>query len=469
MAREDLHRWFQEGNGIAALWKPSGLLRREIKVPPCARALRLPDGKSLLPSGTPLEGEAIFIHKGEVAVPVNIQDLVDREQVPGTLKMTLYIEPPNSRVAVLLLRDHCLKKRNRLDTECLAEHLGPLIRSGVVPILTETTWDGEDGLLPRIRKGGLISRLLKDDLFGWGLSLIRVVRIDVESETVTAHRESELKLREESRRIRERLEFLELWKREEMGEVLARDEVEKMAAHLQRQGLLRNLEHKRKLAQESLQAEKEHAQERSRMRRILEREQLATQMEIDEERLAYEIEKAKRLQKSLEDAGILGAVTSVKDPLQKERLIELLIQKEMSPEQIAAQVRVKEVQQLEERIERVAADLRAELIGGSPPPWCSDLPEFKRIWLAAGLALYRIDSAQAFQSGEPTPVLPPEDLGYLRSLHVVGSGDSTAVLVGAQAGVLEYRPKESTWTVLRYRPAPRGRGGANSVAILGDR
>ena len=131
--------------------------------------------------------------------------------------------------------------------------------------------------------------------------------------------------REEAARIQERLDFLELWKKEENGEALAKEEVERIAAHLQQQGLLRKIEREREEHLERIQAEEDFALARERLNRRMHKERILSEMEIDSERLEHELQQAERLQAAFEQNGWLAVVRSAEDPEGRIRLLERLI------------------------------------------------------------------------------------------------------------------------------------------------
>ncbi|MFQ5653139.1 MAG: hypothetical protein ACE5GW_00225 [Planctomycetota bacterium] len=459
--------WQREQGGVAALSRESALSLRERTVPEGARALILPHGDHLLAPGERLEGDAILVRTGEFQVPIRIEDLHDRAGRPGTITLTLLLDPPASRTAFLLFRDRCLARSDTADAADLARELLPPVRRLLEGWLEGSPWDGEQGVVRRLRVGKELVGALEEPLFERGLSLVRVIGAQVDSQPLREQRKRKSELVREAARVRDRLEFLDLWKREEEGEALARSEVERMAAHMRREGLLREISEQKERARLRVEAQLEEARSRGRMRRILERERIATQMEIDEQRLEAEIERARRLEESLQENGLLGMIQGIEDGDERARLIERLIEKEMTPQQLAARVPGGAIRELEARLERIATELRAEIQGGGAPHWASELAPARRVWLAAGLTLYRIGGDGAFRGEEPTPVLPPEDIGYLRSVTVTGSGDETVVLAGGQGGVAVYRPQDSRWSIYPYRHGPRGRGGANSVAFEG--
>ena len=202
MAR-DYDRWFQSQQGVACRFA-SGLLVAGV-VPEGAQALLTGEGRgaALLPSGTAIDGEAILFRTREITVPLVVEDLTDRDGTPGTLKANLVIEPPMTRTAMLLLRDAFLKGRDHLEAEHLAPYFGQRVRPGLLRVLVERPWDGEGGFEPRLRKGEFLPALLKEPLFDVGLSLLRVLDVEIESEPLEERRtrQSDLSIRPRKRSI----------------------------------------------------------------------------------------------------------------------------------------------------------------------------------------------------------------------------------------------------------------------------
>ncbi len=473
MTRDEWSAWFRDEGGLAALWKPAGLFARGGEVPPGAIGFPLEDGERTLEAGDSFRGAILLVRPSELTVPVTLPELADAEGVEGRLQATLVVDPPRSRVAALLVRDHLLADRERAGSPELALLLRPHLLDGVRPLLHQGRWDGDTGVLKRLRNSDFIAHRLHGFLFGMGLSLERVAAVELDSPLLIERNRRAADLEQETRRLRERLEFIDLWRRQELGEVLARAEVEKMAAHLRNEGLLRAIDQEREVARHRIEHEKEEARARGQMRRMLERERLATEMELDADRLEHEIERARRLESALKESGLLGMIHSLEDPVQKARLLELVIEREMTPEQIRARGERVALARVEEDLGARLGALATELRAGAgraagPVTWRNRLARMERVWVAAGLGLHRIDGDAALRGGSALPVLPPEDLGHLRSVHVEGRGAEATVLVGAQGGVFTYRPSGSHWTTHRFRDAPHGHGGVNSVATTRD-
>ncbi|MGE3165809.1 MAG: hypothetical protein AB7O52_12965 [Planctomycetota bacterium] len=471
----ELLSWLREGPGLAVRLRGRGAFGGIGQVPVGVRAVDVRNDLPLLGAGAPLPDDAILVRDTDLSVVITVPKASDRGGFSGSFVLTVRVAPPGSRTAVLLLRDRVLVQSDRFGADDLAEILRPVVAKRLDLLLAKASWDGDGGVLEQFRADGFVETLLAEPLFEVGMSLRGVSGFAVESEALEEVRQRESEIRRETERIQRRLDFLELWKREETGQALAHAEVKRLASHLRREGLLREIEREQEITARRLDAHQEEARARAQLRRMLERERISTQAEIDSAQLEYEIERAKQLKEVLDRHGLLAIVGQLGDSPHASQLLELLVEKEMTPEQISARAGTRTWQRLEDRFAQLATEVQTKLAppalarGGAFPG--SELPELEEIWLAAGLSLYRLSAAGAFGVASPTPVLPPEDIGYLRSVTFERQGIAgvPAVLVGAQAGVAVYRPTGSFWSVHRYRPQPQGRGGANSVLLARDR
>lgn len=467
LASSELQDWFQDGGGLIARWTGTGLFGGSAEVPVGLLALT-PADRGLLEAGATLPDDAYLVRETDLTVPIQAPRIRDRNGFLGSFLLTIRIQPPSNRTAALLLRDQALRGEDRVGAAELGAQLEPYLRQQLESLTATSTWDGDGGVMGHFRREGFVESFLAEPLFERGLSLRSVTGFAVESETLEEHRQRESEVKREAERIKSRLEFLDLWKREEVGEKLAHDEVKKLEAHLEKEGVLREIEQAREIAEERNAAQAEDVRARGRLRRMLERERVATQMDIDNDRLELEIERAKKLQQVLEKHGLLAIVDQLGDSPNSEKLLELLVEREMTPEQISARARAREWDQFEERFDQLAQQLRGDMASGPTVQRAQELQQLDAVWVAAGLSLYRLSADGAFSGGQPTPVLPPQDIGYLRSVTVGQNGTGPVVLVGAQGGVGVYRPDSSHWSIHKYRPVPKGRGGANSVTMVSD-
>ncbi len=436
-------------------------------VPAGARALSLRGNGAVLRAGETLLGPSILAPMESLEVAIRFPDLPDRDGVVATLEIVLEIDPPDGSTGLRLLAESIVGRAS-YDADELAAELAVIWSDALATRAARILWAEEGDLIERLELASDVPESIIAALFDRGLRLERTRLATATSVQLTAAQESRRQRREEAARIRDRLEFLELWQKEQNGEALAREEVERLAAHLRQQGLLREIEHVRVEQFEQLRVHEDLAVARERLNRRLERERLISMVEIDGERLAKELAQAEQLQKAFEKNGWLALVQAIGDPEGQTRLLERLIEKEMTPEQIAARgASNTQVERLEARIESLRVHIERR---GIPAPLAGavgPLGKIRRVWLAAGLALYRIDGDPALADREARPVLPPEEIGYLRSVRICRDADGVIVAVGGQAGVGLYRPDGSHWEIFRFRPGEAGRGGANAVAVQG--
>ena len=435
-------------------------------VPPGTLALPLRGGSAILRSGEELPSRSILVPLESLSITLSFPKLADRDGTPANLTLELLIDPPDGPTGLRLLAES-MGGKDRWESADLQKVLAPLWAEPLALRASRGLWTDEAPLSERLELSD-IPDSVEEVLFDRGLRLDRIVSAQAESAALAKARETRRKRREEAARIRERLDFLELWKKEEQGEALARSEVERLAAHLEQQGLLRKIEHDQEEHFERLKATEEMSVARERLHRRLERERLASRVEIDEARLKVELEQAEKLREAFEKNGWLALVQAIEDPDGRTRLLERLIEKEMTPEQLAARgVAQSDVDRLEARIEALQKSLESPALPAPLAGSVEGLPATRRVWLAAGLALYRIDGDPATAEREARPVLPPEEIGYLRSVRVIHKGPRTILAVGGQGGVGIYDPDSSHWEFYRFRPGEAGRGGANSVVSLG--
>ncbi|MFN0056875.1 MAG: hypothetical protein ACKVX7_00330 [Planctomycetota bacterium] len=479
MTVADPVRWLSEGGGLALIWRPGGWWARDLTLGPGIVALILDDKNGpptmssahFLAPGARVNAPALLLRSGEVPLEVRFSACMDRESVPAALSVEFVVRLPSSLSGALLLRDACERSAGQLESAQLADELARELRLMVTTHVVAESW-GEDARVARLlfSADGPGSIGLQSALFSRGLELRQLIDVRVESPELTAQRARRQELDREAQRVQERLEFLELWKREETGAALAQQEVERLLAHLRRDGSLRAIETDRTVDAERCKLQADGLRARARLTTLLERERIAQQVEIDDERLKYEIERARKLRAALEAEGLLEIALSCSDVGERRRLLAPFLARESLADATSTAfadsgrpVEFGSAADLSRNGVLCAEPTSTRVARADPSP------RIQTIWLAAGLALYRASGDGAFDGGEVTPVLPPEELGYLRSVVVQGTGDEVKVLVGAQAGVAIYRPRGSLWTCYRFSTPARGKGGANRVALWDGR
>ncbi|MGA1488282.1 MAG: hypothetical protein ACO4B3_04620 [Planctomycetota bacterium] len=437
-------------------------IRESGRVAQGEQGLSLGVGGVLLRPGEPLRSRSIVVPGSPIEMTIRVERREDRDGLMADLHLEVRIDPPAGSTGMRLLAD-AIDGRDRLLVEELDRVLSRLWEPTLATPAAALSW-----LAPVPLEIGLeLSRVppeVQEALFDRGLRLLEPIRVRASSPELESAREERRRRSEEANRIRERLEFVELWKREEEGEVLAREELARLDAHIEQQGILRRIRQQKEEEEERVRAVEELSLARQRLRQRLERERISAAVEIDREKLDQELERAESLRAAFESHGWLALVHALDGPEERNRFLERLLDKDLTPEQLAARAGGEtRVAALEQRLDSLQDRLEQGRTPQGLRPLIADLPATRRVWLAAGLALHRIEGDPAFGEQQARPVLPPEQLGYLRSVRVLEEDGETVIAVGGQGGVGLYRPEGSHWEVYPFRSGERGRLGANAV------
>ena len=445
-------QWF-ENDGIAVFHRRGTERRKHEVVPRNVTGFPTQGPARVFREGETIDETSVLVVASPVTVRLQFDDVHDVDGIIGTLFIGLEIDPPISPTAVALLREFWLQSQELLQRDAVADRLSDFIKLDVSRLALGRSWEGEDGVLSTLRSTRLVTARLEEPLFDMGLALSRVLFVEVESNQLDLVRSRQVELRQEAARVKQRLDFIELWKREELGEALARAEVQRVSAHLRRQGAIRDRKDHLEDLEEQCRLQADEARERGRLRRMLERERLETQAAVDQARLNQEIDRARELLATLGEADATPARLDVADIVQDEG-IEELSQEIGVANEVSRGSDVDRIRQLGCEDEDVGAPggaisvpARAESIG--------------RIWIVAGLTLYRLEGGELQRHTRAIPVLPDRDLGYLRSVSV--DPKSGLVVVGGQLGVGRYDMAQSRWHTDFYPTRALSRNGANSV------
>ncbi len=212
----------------------------------------------------------------------------------------------------------------------------------------------------------------------------------------------------------------------------------------------------------ALESELLVAGERAREKR---RQELAHELETSEQ--AHKLALAQKVVAELGGADIGALVSQVADPKAQERLYALLIQRQMTPEQIAA-MGASKIEQLENSIGELAKRL-----AGPTAAAAAAHPATHRFLVACGDVVLAYDPKSNVEGGRAREryASAPHPMGGIRSLRVVRDpGGSDLLLAGARDGVLVLRLDAPTAAPAIYPISPRtGRTGINSAALAGTR
>ena len=334
----------------------------------------------------------------------------------------------------------------RTDAEIVAGRLEPGLRETLGARLGEDPIGALYALSPEEVRARLRERG-EEVLIERGLDLRGVARFSVSSADYDDIREREVELRLEEERVRQRLRFLDLWKRQEVGERLARREVDAIVHHLRERGVVRAAGGEIAATQPRGEALRDELRSEQQLRHLLAEKDLEHSLAIDGQRLEAEIAATQRVSEALREEGIEGAIFRLDDENLKGRLYRLLLEKEMSPEQIRAragasqaedlsdlgrslQAVVEEAREVLDRVKSIPAAARVE-----DEPALDDDPPARRLLAAAGKDLLVLEDAHAGATFAPLESFAASGLGYLRSLRRGDSAGTEFLLVGAQHGV----------------------------------
>lgn len=214
-------------------------IRESGRVAQGEQGLSLGVGGVLLRPGEPLRSRSIVVPGSPIEMTIRVERREDRDGLMADLHLEVRIDPPAGSTGMRLLAD-AIDGRDRLLVEELDRVLSRLWEPTLTTRAAALSW-----LAPVPLEIGLeLSRVppeVQEALFDRGLRLLEPIRVRASSPELESAREERRRRSEEANRIRERLEFVELWKREEEGEVLAREELARLDAHIEQQGIIRRI------------------------------------------------------------------------------------------------------------------------------------------------------------------------------------------------------------------------------------
>ncbi|MFC1706421.1 hypothetical protein ACFL59_06290, partial [Planctomycetota bacterium] len=283
---------------------------------------------------------------------------------------------------------------------------------------------------PRSELHGHMNEELKAPTFSAGLELLEVRHPSFYCEEFERLRRARLEAveREEEIRRSERLQ--------DLNEHLKRQEVEEFAKVLHYEGILK---------------------------------ELSLKEEVDRARKEKELSRLEAIYKQVGNDDTKALVFLLEDDRLKAQLIQQLIERDMSEEQI----RARRLGDLEHKLEERFASFAREMgvLAGQRQQRVSEHGlRSRRVLLVHGKQALAYDPGTNMRKDAPREVYDFErcGLGYLRSVRVLRTPLGRTVACGAQNGVYLVpegagadRAKE-----LGFSAAPRGQGGVNSIAYF---
>lgn len=456
-----LDRWLDDPQALAVRL-PAGPARRfldarRLIVPGGCSAL-LDDPEQLLPAGSQRDKlpALTLVKDGLFAVDHSADGLLDREghAHQASVTLSLYVDAaevaPVRRFRGAFLNDS--GGEGACDTAAITARLAPAIDAALTSF---TARHGAEQLMSETVDEALendLRRSLRPELEDLGLALSRVRRALFRSPQLEA-----MRARRAERELAEAAEA------ERQAELRAQAETEALARQLQLEKVERELARQRELDEQrvSLEAAREQRQ-------------MAVAHELQSKELAHRLELAKQAAAELSGADLKALVAQLEDPTARERLYGLLIQQQMTPEQLAAlsqEKQANEVSALREQLAALSERLESGSGGYARLDAPLDAPPTARILVACGEHVLAFDPAtnldytrprERYTAGAPLAA----DLGGMRSVRLDESGQQ--LLIGARSGVHVHDLQTGAAVAHPIGRAAQGRTAVNAVARLGD-
>lgn len=485
--------FFAAEDAVAARILPGWFLSRRVRVPPGTFGYLLRSGRlegDVVDPGTEVSvgdhAEVWVLRDGEWGLRLELEGLELAGGLPTDVLLGVRVRIEKSRSAARqFLAGRSWPDRVRAPN--VAERMIPGLHETLGRHLEGTDLDSVasmDAAAVRdfLREAG------EEVFFERGMTVLGVTHCDVRGVELDGLKQRETALQLEEKRVRQRLRFLDLWKRNEMGAELARRDVEAMQRYLRQQGVLKELDHDKEVAK--IRRGEEHAarEAEQELRHLLAKRELEHRIEIDARRLEEEVEQTRRMNEVLREGGIEAQLFHLRDEALKGRLYRLLLERDMSPEQIRARsagLTAEDLGELGDSIRELIASVRGlvELQpaavadtreGGVREPSAPESPSASRVLIATE-SLVQVVSPGSVSD----PVLPATlialgggGLGPLRSVRVARSPDGAVLVAGARGGlyVVPARDQDAgTPEAYRFREGSAAlRGGTNSAVLAGD-
>jgi hypothetical protein len=416
-----------------------GLLSKRLVVPAgCVALIRDEDGREeLLRAGGEATGRfvGVLAKEGELAVPFEVHSLPTREGMLTTAGVELVLSVPPRAIELAELREALLRDRERVEAGDLRAYLLPALRTALALFLSTKSADEIATEDPRPELDRRVEAELKGPCFAAGLDLreVRHPSFYCDEYEKARRRRLEARAAEEEMAARERLQAYAA--RLERNEVLKKQEVEELAKVLQYQGVLK---------------------------------ELSLKSELDRKRKEEEIRRFEDLHRKLGNDDVKALIFLLEDERLKADLIERLIERDMTEEQIRARKVADVEKKLEAKIAELSARL-AEISGARAAKLAAQGMRTRRVFGVLGKQVLAYDPAPGARRDVPREVYDQErgPLGWLRSVRTVVTRDGTMICAGAQRGVYAIREQDPRdERQLRFPRDPAGQGGVNAVAYF---
>lgn len=442
MSKIDVNSWASDKEQLALSFAPSGLkaiFSRSFTVPPQAVALILEQEKEkcISQAGETVSDfeEAFLVKTQEISLDFQVCDILSLDNHSLEVDCTLLMKITPKETYLQLFRSNVVHGRENLSRYDLMRYFRRPLREGIEKFVAART--AED-LYKQDLKSDFESNLrkvLEASLFDSGLELLGLRGVSFYSESFERILEKErnrLVIQEEHKN-KEMLH--EMQKRLVLQEVNAAQEAEQLKQYLAYQGVLKELE---------LRAE---------IKKKKKEEQLQTYEELYEKMGRDEV---KALIFLLEDDKLKG------------ELINNLIEKDMTSEQIEARRKNNDHKEMEERVAQLTDQLGELMKKQGKAVKQESRFRTKRVYVCCGQEVISFDPKTNRFPEQPKDVydFQGKGLGYLRSVRVFEDG---TLLVGGQKGLYLWRvEKDDLLKDFVFPKASQGRGGVNGALIYED-
>lgn len=418
----DISAFMQEDSSLAMKFDSKdlpGLLSKELTVPEGAVALirQDRDDRCLHPNSS-VSGSfsALLVKTHTLNLKFEVPQLRSEDDIAIKVSVSIKIQARGVELDLLQLRSSLMAKTNHLSQDDIRAHFTPSIEHSLKLFCgrrdaeTLTREDQRIGVYQHLRQD-LQKTLLET---GFDLKDVRNPLFESQQFDELRQKKVEERIREESLVNEKRLEIL---RKELDKEVLLKD--------------------------------------------------IEAQDEIERRKKAARIERYEEIRGRMGEDDLKAMVMLLDDDNKRAKLIQELIEKDMSPEQ-KGQIKLSEIEdRLESRLREYQQQMAA-LTGAVIEAKSSD-PVTKRILAVVGKRVLSFDPSTNLHPEVPKEVYDTGEgkLGYLRSArHQLHKGQDM-LLVGAQRGIYQIVGEDQNEFVFPTEPV--GKGGANSIAYFDER
>lgn len=446
MSNLDLKTWSANKDQIALCFAPSGLkyiFGKGFTIPEGTAGLvyRGQDGVIFAEGGQPVDNyERVFLVKvGEIPLSFQFSHLLSKDDHSMEVNLQFEFRITPQETYLQLFSGNVLDGETSLNRKELSRYFRKPIKEAVSHFMATQP---AQSLYKEDVRGEMeesIKKEIQPFLFDAGMELVALRHVDVFSESYeeVLERDRDLKLKQAEIKNKEVLQNMQ--KRLLLEEVSAKKEAEELEKFLAYQGLQKELDFRNQI--------KKKKQEN----KLQEFEDLYQKLGQDETK---------------------ALIFLLEDEEMKAELINHLIERDMTEEQLVAKKQREFQKDMEDKLNFFKEQLNVLSKSGAATPFVAATvePKFatRRVYVCCGQQVLSFDPKTNRHPEQPKELyeFDGKGLGYLRSVRVFDDH----VLAGAQEGVYLWNIRKED--ILRPFPFPRetkGRGGVNSALLHDDK